>query len=190
DSYSFDVDDAGLDASYQRHREAYIRIFDRFGFDYAIVEAMSGAMGGSKSEEFLAKAEVGEDTYVRCSVCDYAANVEAVTVPPIAPVSYDGVPAAHAEQTPDTPTIETLVDHLNEAYPREDRPWTAADTLKNVVFSISYPDGRTEALAIGLPGDREVDTKRLEALLGEGASFEPFSEDDFAARPSLAKGYI
>ncbi|MBZ5736972.1 proline--tRNA ligase [Nocardioides mangrovi] len=190
DSYSFDVDDAGLDASYQKHRDAYIRIFDRLGFDYAIVEAMSGAMGGSKSEEFLAKAAVGEDTYVRCTLCDYAANVEAVHSPPIAPVAYDDAPAAHAEQTPDTPTIDTLVDHLNEAFPRDDRPWTAADTLKNVVFSLRHPDGETEALAIGLPGDREVDAKRLEAALGEGVVFEPFGEDDFAARPTLAKGYI
>ena len=80
DSYSFDIDDAGLDASYQAHRDAYVRIFDRLGFDYVIVKATSGAMGGSKSEEFLARADVGEDTYVRCSTCDYAANVEAVSV--------------------------------------------------------------------------------------------------------------
>ncbi|MFC7494859.1 MULTISPECIES: proline--tRNA ligase [unclassified Nocardioides] len=190
DSYSFDVDDAGLDASYQKHRDAYIRIFDRLGFEYVIVEAMSGAMGGSKSEEFLARATVGEDTYVRCSLCDYAANVEAVHSPPVAPISYDGTPAAHAEDTPDTPTIDTLVDHLNERFPRDDRPWTAADTLKNVVFSIRYPDGETEAIAIGLPGDREVDAKRLEAALGEGVDFEPFGDEDFKARPTLAKGYI
>jgi prolyl-tRNA synthetase len=190
DAYTFDVDDAGLDASYQRHRDAYVRIFDRLGFDYVIVRAMSGAMGGSKSEEFLATAAVGEDTYVRCTNCDYAANVEAVTVRAPAPVAYDDAPAAHAEQTPDTPTIETLVDHLNEKYPRHDRMWHAGDTLKNVVFSVRLPDGTTEALAVGLPGDREVDEKRLESQLGEGAVFEPFGEADFAARPSLAKGYI
>ncbi len=190
DSYSFDVDDAGLDASYQRHRDAYIRIFDRLGFEYVIVKAMSGAMGGSRSEEFLARADVGEDTYVRCTRCDYAANVEAVTTRPPAPTPYDDAPAAHAEQTPDTPTIETLVDHLNAAFPRGDRPWGAADTLKNVLFSVRHPDGTTEALAVGVPGDREVDLKRLEANLGEGVQFEPFGEADFAARPSLAKGYI
>ena len=190
DSYSFDVDDAGLEASYQRHRDAYIRIFDRLGFEYAIVEAMSGAMGGSKSEEFLAKAAVGEDTYVRCTVCDYAANVEAVQVPTVSPLPYDDAPAAHAEQTPDTPTIESLVDHLNERFPREDRPWAAADTLKNVLFALRHPDGTVEALAVGLPGDREVDAKRLEAHLGEGVVFEPFGEGDFASRPTLAKGYI
>ena len=132
DSYSFDVDDAGLEASYQKHRDAYIRIFDRLGFEYVIVSAMSGAMGGSMSEEFLAAADNGEDTYVRCTTCDYAANVEAVRVPTPAPVAYDDAPAAHAEQTPDTPTIQTLVDHLNDAYPRDDRAWEAADTLKNV----------------------------------------------------------
>jgi len=147
-------------------------------------------MGGSKSEEFLAKAAVGEDTYVRCTRCDYAANVEAVDTPAPAASSYDDAPAAHAEQTPDTPTIDTLVDHLNDAFPRADRPWTAADTLKNVVFSVRHPDGSTEAIAIGLPGDREVDTKRLESKLGEGVVFEPFGEAEFAARPSLAKGYI
>ncbi len=190
DAYSFDIDDAGLDASYQRFRDAYIRIFDRLGFDYVIVRAQSGAMGGSKSEEFLATAAVGEDTYVRCTHCDYAANVEAVEVRPPAAVAYDDAPAAHAEQTPDTPTIETLVDHLNEKYPRDDRPWHAGDTLKNVVFSVRYPDGTTEALAIGLPGDREVDEKRLESQLGEGAVFEPFGEAEFAARPALAKGYL
>jgi prolyl-tRNA synthetase len=190
DSYSFDVDDAGLDASYQRHRDAYIRIFDKLGFDYVIVQAEAGAMGGSKSEEFLAKAEVGEDTYVRCTRCDYAANVEAVATPAPTATAYDGVPAAHAEQTPDTPTIDSLVDLLNRDFPREERAWVASDTLKSIVFSVHHPDGTTEALAIGLPGDREVDTKRLESKLGEGVVFEPFGEADFASRPALTKGYI
>jgi prolyl-tRNA synthetase len=190
DAYSFDVDDAGLEVSYETYRNAYIRVFDRLGFEYVIVKAEAGAMGGSKSEEFLAKAAVGEDTYVRCTRCDYAANVEAVDTPVPDAVPYDDAPAAHAEQTPDTPTIDTLVAHLDEVFPRPDRPWHAADTLKNVVFSVKHPDGTVEALAIGLPGDREVDTKRLESKLGEGVAFEPFGEADFAARPSLAKGYI
>jgi prolyl-tRNA synthetase len=189
DSYSFDVDDAGLDASYQKHRDAYVRIFDRLGFEYVIVKATSGAMGGSKSEEFLAKAEVGEDTYVRCSKCDYAANVEAVQVRAPAPVPYDDAPAAHAEQTPDTPTIETLVNHLNEKFPRDDRPWAAADTLKNVLVVLKHPDGTREPVAIGVPGDREVDQKRLEGQL-EPIEVEPFDEAEFKKFPALAKGYI
>ena len=180
DCYSFDVDDAGLQASYDAHRAAYIKIFDRLGLDYVIVRAMSGAMGGSASEEFLANAEVGEDTYVRCTTCDYAANVEAVRVPAPAPVPYDGQPAAHVEDTPDTPTIETLVDHLNARAPARPRRWTAADTLKNVVVMLVHPDGTREPLAIGVPGDREVDEKRLAAQV-EPAEVEPFTEKDFAA---------
>jgi prolyl-tRNA synthetase len=189
DSYSFDVTDEGLDASYAAHREAYIKTFDRLGFDYVIVKATSGAMGGSRSEEFLAKSEVGEDTYVRCTRCDYAANVEAVAVRPPAALPYDDAPAAHAEQTPDTPTIETLVDHLNEKFPRQDRPWAASDTLKNVLVVLKHPDGSREPLAIGLPGDREVDQKRLEGQL-EPIEVEPMDEAELRRHPALVRGYI
>jgi prolyl-tRNA synthetase len=189
DSYSFDVSDDAFPASYQLHRDAYIKIFDRLGLEYVIVAAMSGAMGGSASEEFLATAEYGEDTYVRCTTCDYAANVEAVRVPAPPKVDATHVPAAHAEDTPDTPTIATLVDHLNEHYPRLDRPWEADDTLKNVVVMVRHPDGTRNPLAIGVPGSREVDEKRLQAQL-EPAVLEPFTEDDFASNPLLAKGYI
>ncbi len=188
DSYSFDLDDAGLEASYRAHREAYVRIFDRLGLDYVVVHADSGAMGGSASEEFLAVAEIGEDTFVR-SPGGYAANVEAVTTVVPDPQPYDDVPAAHAEQTPDTPTIATLVDHLNERFPRDDRPWTAGDTLKNVLVVLRHPDGTREPLAIGVPGDREVDAKRLETQVAP-AEVEPFGDDDFAAHPALVKGYI
>ena len=188
DSYSFDVDDAGLDASYRAHREAYVRIFDRLGLDYVIVKADSGAMGGSASEEFLAVADIGEDTFVR-SPGGYAANVEAVTTVAPEPRDWTDLPAAHAEQTPDTPTIETLVDHLNDRFPRDDRPWTGADTLKNVLVVLRHPDGTREPLAVGVPGDREVDPKRLETAVSP-AEVEPFTEADFAAHPALVKGYI
>jgi len=189
DSYSFDLDDAGLAASYQRHRDAYIRIFDRLGLRYVIVAAMSGAMGGSASEEFLADSEVGEDTYVRCSNCDYAANVEAVEIPQAAPLETSGLPAAVVHDTPDTPTIDTLVAMLNERFPRDDRPWLASDTLKNVLVLLRFPDGTTEPLAVGLPGDREVDPKRLEAQVAP-AEVEAFTEEHFKANPALVKGYI
>ena len=189
DSYSFDVDDAGLERSYQAHREAYVRIFDRLGFDYVIVKATSGAMGGSASEEFLARAEAGEDTYVSCNRCDYAANVEAVEVRAPEPRPYDGVPAAHAEETPDTPTIETLVDHLNERFARDDRPWTAADTLKNVLVVLVHPDRTREPLAIGVPGDRDVDLKRLGGQL-EPIEVEAMDETGMKRHPDLVKGYI
>ncbi|MGH1564867.1 proline--tRNA ligase [Mumia sp. DW29H23] len=191
DSYSFDVTDDGLDRSYAEHREAYIRIFDRLGLDYVIVQAMSGAMGGSASEEFLANAVNGEDTYVR-SPGGYAANVEAVRTVAPAPLDDEAIaalPAAHVEDTPDTPTIETLVALANERFPREDRPWTAADTLKNVVVWVRQPDGSREVLVVGIPGDRELDVKRLEAQLAPG-EIDAFEDGDFAKHPALVRGYI
>ncbi|WP_432892525.1 proline--tRNA ligase [Kribbella sp. CA-245084] len=189
DSYSFDVDDDGLAASYEKHREAYIKIFDRLGFDYVIVQAMSGAMGGSRSEEFLAIAENGEDTFVR-SAGGYAANVEAVVVPQAAAIDASDVPAAEVVDTPETPTIDTLVDALNAKHARADgREWAAADTLKNVLVMLVHPDGSREPLAIGVPGDRAIDEKRLGAQM-EPAEVAAFEEADFEKYPSLAKGYI
>jgi prolyl-tRNA synthetase len=188
DSYSFDIDDEGLAKSYAAHRDAYIKIFNRLGFEYVIVHAMSGAMGGSASEEFLAIAENGEDTFVR-SPGGYAANVEAVRTPPPEAMPYDDAPAAHVEDTPDTPTIETLVDLANARFPRTDRPWRASDTLKNVMLMVSEVDGSRHSLVIGVPGDREIDMKRLAAQL-EPAQAEPFSDEDFAAQADLVKGYI
>lgn len=187
DSYSFDVNEAGLQQSYDAHRAAYIRIFDRLGLEYAIVQATAGAMGGSASEEFLAVAENGEDEFVR-SPGGYAANVEAVQVRSPQPVDYADVPPARVESTPQTPTIESLVDFLNAHHPRS-VPWTAADTLKNVLIMVRNPDGSRVPLAVGLPGDREVDLKRLEAHVSP-ATVEPFADDDFAAHPDLVKGYI
>ncbi|HOB03939.1 MAG TPA: proline--tRNA ligase [Propionibacteriaceae bacterium] len=188
DSYSFDIDDAGLQVSYDQHRDAYIRIFDRLGFEYVIVKADAGAMGGSASEEFLAVAEFGEDTFVR-SPGGYAANVEAVETPAPAVVAYDQVPPARVEDTPDVPTIDTLVALAQERFPKSDRAWTGADTLKNVVVTLVHPDGKREALVVGLPGDREVDMKRLEAAVGPAVP-EAFTEADFAANPGLVRGYI
>ncbi len=188
DSYSFDVDDAGLDASYQAHRDAYITIMNRLGLEFVIVKATSGAMGGSASEEFLAIAESGEDTFVR-SPAGYAANVEAVVRPLVEVQDASGVPAAHVEDTPDSPTIQSLVALSNARFPRSDRPWEASDTLKNVLFMLRSPDGTRTPLAIGLPGDREVDMKRLEAAV-HPAEVEPFGEADFEAYPDLVKGYI
>ena len=188
DSYSFDVDDDGLRAAYQKHRGAYIKIFDRLGLDYVIVQAMSGAMGGSASEEFLAVLPNGEDTFVR-SPGGYAANTEAVRVP--APPAQDasGIPPVQVIDTPGTGTIAELVDAVNASHPRSDRAWEAGDTLKNIVFMVEHPDGSREPLVVGLPGDREVDEKRLEAAIEPSAAV-PFGEADFAAYPHLAKGYI
>ncbi|WP_067676312.1 proline--tRNA ligase [Nocardia miyunensis] len=191
DSYSFDLDERGLQASYDAHRQAYQRIFDRLGVSYVIVAATSGAMGGSASEEFLADSPVGEDTYVICRESGYAANVEAVITPAPAEIPLDGQAPAQEHDTPGTPTIASLVDWANGAGIAEQfgRPVTAADTLKNVMVKLRHPDGKTEILGVGVPGDREVDDKRLGAGL-EPAEVELLTEDDFKANPFLVKGYI
>ncbi|WP_082501909.1 proline--tRNA ligase [Williamsia sp. Leaf354] len=186
DSYSFDLDEAGTKASYNAHREAYQAIFARLGVRYVIVAATSGAMGGSASEEFLAESEVGEDTYVRSPESGYAANVEAVVTPSPPAIPIEGQPEATVYETGSTPTIATLVEWAGATL---DRPVTAADTLKNVMVKVIVPGKEPEIVGVGVPGDREVDMKRLEA------SFEPsavalLDEADFAANPFLVKGYI
>jgi prolyl-tRNA synthetase len=188
DSYSFDIDEAGLQKSYDDHRDAYERIFSRLHLPYVIVKAMSGAMGGSMSEEFLAPIEAGEDTFVRCTSCDYAANTEAVTTGALAPETAEH-PATTEVVTPGCGTIASLVDFLNANHPRTDRPWAAADTLKNVVLSLRHPDGSRETVVVGVPGDREVDLKRVEAQVSP-AEVEPLDEAGFAAHPGLVRGYI
>ena len=189
DSYSFDYTDAGLDASYQQHRDAYERIFQRLGLDYVIVKADAGAMGGSKSEEFLHPTPIGEDTFVR-SAHGYAANVEAFTTAAPPARSFEKLTPAEVLDTPDTPTIATLVAVANEKHPRPDgRAWTAADTLKNIVLALTALDGTRELVVVGLPGDRDVDLKRAEVAFAP-AEVEAATEADFAKHPGLVKGYI
>ncbi|PPG12809.1 proline--tRNA ligase [Rathayibacter sp. AY1E8] len=189
DAYSFDYTDAGLDASYQRQRDAYERIFARLGLEYVIVQADAGAMGGSRSEEFLHPTPVGEDTFVR-SAGGYAANVEAYRTPVPAALPVEGLPEARVFDSPDTPTIQTLVDLANATQPRPDgRAWTAADTLKNVVLALTALDGTRELVIIGLPGDRDVDLKRAEVAFAP-AEVEAATAEDFAKHPGLVKGYI
>ncbi len=181
DSYSFDIDDAGLDVSYQKHRDAYVSCFNRLGMKYNIVKAVSGAMGGSKSEEFLAPCPTGEDTYVLCPKCGYAANVEAM-ITKVAVGDPTGVPALEELDTPNTPTIDSLVAVMNEKF---GSGYTAADTLKNIML---VADGK--AIAVLVPGDREVDLKRLQENLDGVHELRVFEEADFAKHPSLVKGYI
>ena len=181
DSYSFDVDDAGLEVSYEKHRQAYIKTFDRLGLKYNIVKAMSGAMGGSRSEEFLAPCPTGEDTYVLCEKCGYAANVEAMTTPE---VKVEGAtpPTIEVLDTPNTPTIDSLVDVMNAKFGPGHK---ASDTLKNILL---IADG--EAISVLVPGDREVDVKRVQANLAGVKELRLFEEDDFAKRKELVKGYV
>jgi prolyl-tRNA synthetase len=188
DAYSFDSSDEGLDASYQAQRDAYERIFARLGLDYVIVAADAGAMGGSKSEEFLHPTAIGEDTFVS-SPGGYAANVEAFSTLAPDALPIEGLPPARVFDSPSTPTIATLVDLVNAEQPREDRPWTAADTLKNVVLSLTHLDGSRELVVVGLPGDRDVDLKRAEVAF-QPAEVAAATEEDFDRNPSLVKGYI
>ena len=189
DSYSFDMDDEGLEQSYQLHRGAYQRIFDRLGLEYVICSATSGAMGGSASEEFLAVSESGEDTFVRSTASDYAANVEAVTTPAPPAEPIEGKPEAVVHVTPDSTTIDALVEWANSEEAGLGREVTAADTLKCVMVAIRQPGGEWELAGIGVPGDREVDMKRVEAGL-EPAEVRLLEDKDFAANPFLVKGYI
>jgi len=174
DSYSFDLDDAGLQASFEKHRQAYEKIFGRLGLDFRIVAADSGLMGGSGSQEFLAPCAIGEDSFVQCPNCDYAANVEAVQVAAPGPDTTEH-PALEVLDTPDTPTIETLSRHLGV-------PPSA--TLKNLLVKV---DG--EVVGIGVPGDRDVDLGKLAAALLP-AKVELLEQADFDARPELVKGYV
>ncbi|WP_405766261.1 proline--tRNA ligase [Streptomyces sp. NBC_00080] len=174
DSYSFDTEDEGLAQSYALHRQAYQKVFERLGLDYRICAATAGAMGGSKSEEFLAPAGAGEDTFADCPNCDFAANTEAITYE-LQPVDADGVAALEEIPTPDTPTIETLAAHLGVP---------ASATLKNLLVKV---DG--EIVAVGVPGDREVDLGKVEAHFAP-AAVELVTAEDFVGRPDLVRGYV
>ena len=181
DSYSFDVTDEGLVESYMRHRAAYISTFDRLRMKYNIVSAVSGAMGGSASEEFLAPCETGEDTYVLCEKCGYAANVEAVTTV-VAPSDSSSVAALDVFDSPNTPTIDTLVELLNAKF---GGGYDGSMTLKNVMLMADE-----KPIAVLVPGDREVDLKRLQANLAGVNELRVFEEADFAKFKGLVKGYI
>jgi prolyl-tRNA synthetase len=181
DSYSFDIDDAGLEVSYQNHREAYVKTFDRLGMKYNIVKAVSGAMGGSKSEEFLAPCSTGEDTYVLCPKCGFAANVEAM-ITKVAAVDSSATPVVEAFDSPNTPTIETLVELINNKF---GGGFTGADTLKNVMLMAD-----NKAICVLVPGDREVDLKRFQENIGGIHELRVFEDADFAKFPALVKGYI
>ncbi|MFD1377063.1 proline--tRNA ligase [Micrococcus antarcticus] len=195
DSYSFNIDDEGLDEAYMAHRGAYLKIFERLGLEVIPVFAQAGAMGGSKSEEFLHPTAIGEDTFVR-SAGGYAANVEAVTTVVPASIDYANAPAFEVVDTPDTPTIETLVAAANELRPRESGVWEAKDTLKNVVLAVTDPEGNRQLVVIGVPGDRQVDLKRVEATVGAPLGIigevqvEAASGEDLAKHPELIAGYI
>ncbi|OAV51816.1 proline--tRNA ligase [Enteractinococcus helveticum] len=195
DSYSFTVDDEGLNEAYDKHRAAYIKIFQRLGLDVVAVEAMAGAMGGSRSEEFLHPSNAGEDTFVE-SPGGYRANVEAVsTVVPDA-IDYTDAPAPEVKDTPVSTTIAALVEVANQLAPKANGVWEAADTLKCVVLTAVLDGDQRQVFVVAVPGDRDVDVKRLEASIAEALdvtgepSIEPATDEDIAKHTKLVPGYI
>jgi prolyl-tRNA synthetase len=154
DAYSF-TPPTRARGSYRQHRVAY-QIFDRFGASTRSCPRCRAHDGRLGVGGFLASSPVGGDTFVGCTSCDYAANVEAVTTP--APAASDPLawPEMTAHDTPDTPTIESLVALANAEKLGGRADWAATDTLKNVVLKLTHPGGDTEVLVVGVPGDREV----------------------------------
>jgi len=173
DAYTFDRDEEGMAASYRVMYDAYIRIFDRLGLDYVVVEAEPGQIGGGVNHEYMARAEVGEDRFVECENGDYLADVKAATPMEPEPVP-EGTEPLEVLDTPDTPTIDTLAAHLRVE---------AARTMKCILFHA----GDT-TLAVLAPGDREVAEEKIERLFFP-TPVRPFEEADFAAR-GFVKGYV
>ncbi|MFB9234689.1 His/Gly/Thr/Pro-type tRNA ligase C-terminal domain-containing protein [Plantactinospora siamensis] len=184
DAYTVDLEPAAARAAYHRVRAAYQRIFDRLGLAY---ECLAAAPGGTTAEVFLAPVPAGEDAFVRCSQCHYAASTPAVTTPAPRPVDPARQPALTVHDTPDTPTIAALVEAANAGRLAGRADWAAADTLKNVVLTARRPGAEPELLVVGVPGDREVDLRRVAAAL-HPVSVELF--DDFASQPDLVRGYL
>ena len=195
DAYSFTIDEEGMRKAYYDERGAYERIFQRLDLKYVPVFAMSGPMGGSASEEFLAPMPIGEDTFA-LAPSGKAWNVEALSTPEPPAVDCAATPAADKRATPNAGAIDEMVDYANARYPREDgRAWQAADILKNVVIAVKHAEDENhdepwrELVVVGVPGDRVVDMKRLEAQFAP-SEIEEATEDDLKAHPELVRGYI
>jgi prolyl-tRNA synthetase len=180
DAYSFDADLDGLKQSYRAMYDAYCRVFERCGLTFRAVEAQSGEMGGSESREFMAVAAVGEDDFVWCTNCDYAANVEAARRDHSwhhteVPAAVDKIPAMEEVQTPDLPGIAGVAEFLHVE---------PSQMLKTMVVEV----GGKLGFAL-VPGDRELNEYALAAAVAP-KPVRLFSDEDFEAHPELPKGYI
>jgi prolyl-tRNA synthetase len=175
DSYSFDLDPAGLDVSYQKHYDAYCRIFDRCGLNYMVVEAHSGAMGGSQSHEFVVRTPAGEDQIVSCEKCNYAANLEKATsklepVEELAP-SGDGKPLL--VHTPGMKTIEDVARFLGVS------PKNKMKTLAMMLDEKDAESGKLKprAVVVLMRGDHQLNETKLSSALG-GKEARPMQEEE------------
>ena len=180
DAYSFSLDEEGMKECYVEEREAYERVFRRLGVSYVVVRAFSGPMGGSESEEFLCPLEIGEDTFVQAP-SGRAWNVEALKTP-AKEEDFSSLPLPREIQTPLDGSISSLEAFLKEK-------GISSPLLKNIAVSLKAPDGKKTLAVVGLPGDRQLDLKRLEACLAplEASIAE---EADLKAHPELVKGFI
>ena len=175
DAYSFDADLVGMQASYEAMYAAYARVFTRCGLTFRSVKAQSGEIGGDTSQEFMAVAAIGEDAFVWCEQCEYAANTEAATRQATLATDLGAQPARESVTTPDMPGIEAVAEHLG----------TTGDLLmKAIAFDV---DGDL-VLAL-VPGDREVNEFAVAGAFAP-ASVRLYTDADFAARPDIPKGYI
>jgi prolyl-tRNA synthetase len=178
DAYSFDADVEGLRATYQQMYDAYHRVFSRCELSFRPVEAQAGEIGGDVNHEFMAVAAVGEDDFVWCRQCDYAANVEAAVRGALKVEGVgagDGVPPMAEEHTPDMPGIKAVADHLGVE---------PAGMLKCIAF---HDEG---GLGLALvPGDREINAYALNRALG-GRPARLWDDADFEAHPEVPRGYI
>jgi prolyl-tRNA synthetase len=175
DAYSFDRDLAGLQAAYDAMFDAYGQVFSRCGLTFRAVKAQSGEIGGDTSQEFMAVAAVGEDAFVWCASCEYAANTEAATRRPTSEGPVPDVGPRTSVHTPDLPGIDEVAKHLG----------TSPDLLlKSIAFDV---DGEL-GLAV-VPGDREVNEFAIQRAL-PGRTVRLYGDADFAAHPELPKGYI
>ena len=186
DSYSFDIDPAGLDASYQKHYEVYRRIFDRCGLKYAVVEAHSGAMGGSQSQEFMVMTDAGEDMVASCGKCGYAANLEKATsqLPPAQDLPGDGKP--EEVHTPGMKTIEEVAKFLGVS------PTQKIKTLALMQMEDDPKhrgEKKTRAVIVLLRGDHSLNEAKLSAALG-GKDFRPMHAEEIERTFLSPAGYL
>jgi len=187
DSYSFDMDAAGLDVSYQKHYEAYRRIFDRCGLKYLVVEADSGAMGGSQSHEFMVRTPAGEDQIVSCEKCDYAANLEKATSKLAAvgdlPAEGDGKPLE--VHTPGMKTIEDVAKFLGVS------PTNKMKTLALMLEDSDAKTGQVKArpLVLLMRGDHQMNETKLSSAL-RGKTARPMLEVEIKQLFNAPAGFL
>jgi prolyl-tRNA synthetase len=187
DSYSFDIDAAGLDISYKKHYDAYCRIFDRCGLNYVVVEAHSGAMGGSQSHEFMVRTSAGEDLVVSCDACNYAANMEkaASKLEGVADLASEGDGKPLEVHTPGQKTIEDVAKYLGVS------PMNKIKTLALMTEETDRKSGKTakRGIVVLMRGDHQLNEAKLSGAIG-GKETRPMTEEEIKALFNSPAGFL